>query len=178
MVQLKVPDKFDVIIIDPPWDYSDVGGFTSTNHDFDGNRGSTPYPTMKISEIQNIKLPSKDDCVLFCWTTQKFLPFTFNIIEKWGFKYKGIITWDKGIMGIGRTLRIQTEFCVLAFKGKPIFNGSKTRDIIREKRREHSRKPDSFYQLVETTTIGLKLDYFAREKRGGFFVYGNETGKF
>ena len=73
---------------------------------------------------------------------------------------------------------INDSFCLIAFKGNPIFNGSSERDIIRESRREHSRKPDAFYQYVERSTIGRKLEYFSREKRTNWEIYGNEVNKF
>ena len=57
---------FDVIVIDPPWDYSEKGGFSYKQHDFEGNRGGVDYSTMSINNIKNIKLPAKDDSVLFC----------------------------------------------------------------------------------------------------------------
>jgi len=70
-------------------------------------------------------------------------------------------------MGMGNTIRMQCEFCLLATKGNPILQGASERDIIRERRREHSRKPDSFYSMVDRLCVGRKLDHFSREKRNG-----------
>jgi N6-adenosine-specific RNA methylase IME4 len=169
---------FDVIAIDPPWEYSERGGFSSEQHDQDSNRGGVDYPTLTVEELKLLKLPSKDDCVLYLWTTHAFLRDSYNLLDAWGFTYKAVITWDKEKMGMGRNIRMQCEFCLLATKGNPLLQGSSVRDIIREPRREHSRKPIKFYELVETMTTGRKLDYFSREKRENWEVYGAESEKF
>ena len=170
--------KYEVIAIDPPWAYEEKGGLSSTDYNPETTRGTTTYPTMKVSEIKEINLPLMDNAVLFLWTTHAFLKDSFEILEHWGLKYKATLVWDKERMGMGRTIRLQCEFCLIAFKGNPIFNGSSERDIIREARREHSRKPDAFYQYVERSTIGRKLEYFSREKRTNWEIYGNEVEKF
>ena len=170
--------KYEVIAIDPPWAYEEKGGLSSTDYNPETTRGTTTYPTMKVNEIKEINLPLTDNAVLFLWTTHAFLKDAFEILEYWNLKYKATLVWDKERMGMGRTIRLQCEFCLIAFKGNPIFNGTSERDIIREARREHSRKPDAFYQYVERTTIGRKLEYFSREKRTNWEIYGNEVEKF
>jgi N6-adenosine-specific RNA methylase IME4 len=175
---ITIKDKFDVIAIDPPWAYDERGGYDSNTYDSDSNRGSVPYPTMTLKQISEINIPAKDNSVLFLWTTHAFLKDSFDLLDTWGFKYKATIVWDKERMGMGRNIRMQCEFCLLATKGNPIINGSSERDIIREARREHSRKPEAFYTMVERMTIGSKLDYFAREKRNNWEVYGAEIEKF
>jgi N6-adenosine-specific RNA methylase IME4 len=133
---------------------------------------------MTLTEISDIKLPLKDNAVVFLWTTHSFLHDAFHLIEQWNLIYKATMVWDKENMGIGRTIRMQCEFILIAIKGKPILNGSSERDIIREKRREHSRKPEAFYEFVERFTIGKRLDYFSRQKRENWDHYGAETEKF
>ena len=169
---------FDVIVMDPPWDYSEKGGFSYKQHDFEGNRGGVDYSTMSINDIKNIKLPAKDDSVLFLWTTHAFLKDSFSLLDEWGYNYKATIVWDKVNMGMGRVIRLQCEFCLLATIGSPIISGESERDIITEKRREHSRKPEAFYDMVERMCVGRKLDYFSREDRKEWSVYGAETNKF
>jgi len=174
----KLDGVFDVIVIDPPWAYNERGGFSVEQHDPDNNRGGVDYPTMTVEQISNITLPEKQSTVLFLWTTHAFLRDSFYLLDQWEYDYKATIVWDKELMGMGRNIRMQCEFCLLATKGNPILQGSSERDILREKRREHSRKPDVFYQMVERMTIGRRLDYFARSKREGWYVYGAETEKF
>lgn len=171
--KITIKDKYDVIVIDPPWQYAGDNG-TSENYDPDGFRSTCPYPTMSKEEIQNIKLPCANNCVLWLWTTNLFLKDSFELLDKWGFQLKSILTWDKEHIATGRWLRSQTEHCILAIKGKPFYNNTKWSTLIREKRTEHSKKPEIFYKMVDETCAGLKLDYFARTNREGWDVYGDE----
>ena len=99
-------------------------------------------------------------------------------MDKWGFEYKANLVWDKEKIGMGAWLRMQCEFCLVGIKGKPIWNNTKWRDIIREPRREHSRKPEIFYTMIEEITVGRKLNFFSREEKEGWTSYGNDTEKF
>jgi len=161
---------FDVIVVDPPWDYD-------REYDPEGSRIASPYPEMSLDELKELKLPAKDDSVLFLWTTQKFIWDAKELLDFWGYIYKAIITWDKEKMGMGAWFRMQCEFCLVGIKGHPIWNNTSYRDIIRESRREHSRKPDIFYEMVNNITVGRKLDYFSRENREGWISWGAENGK-
>jgi N6-adenosine-specific RNA methylase IME4 len=167
----SVSGLYDVISVDPPWQYG-------REYDAVSSRVASPYPEMSIEQIKAIELPFKDDAVLFLWTTHKFLPDSFEILKHWGFEYKATIVWNKEKMGMGAWFRMQCEFCLFAIKGTPFFNNTTERDIITEQRREHSRKPDSFFQMVNKVCTGKKLEYFAREKRNGWDVFGNDTAKF
>jgi len=166
-----ITDKYDVIVIDPPWPYG-------RKYDPKNSRVASPYPELNLEEISRIELPLKENAVIFLWTTHAFIRDAFKLVDLWGLNYKAIITWDKEKMGMGNTIRMQCEFCLLCIKGKPLINGSSERDIIREPRREHSRKPEVFYSIVERLTTGKRLDYFAREKRENWDIYGAETEKF
>ncbi len=162
---------FDVIAIDPPWPYG-------REYDPNGSRVANPYPEMSLEDIAAIDLPAADDCVLFLWTTHRFLPDAFNLMKTWGFEYKATLVWDKERIGMGAWVRMQCEFCLIGIKGRPFWSNTSLRDILREPRREHSRKPESFYQFVDAVTRGRKLDFFSREKRDGWESFGNETTKF
>ena len=85
------------------------------------------------------------------------------------------MTWGKDKIGIGKWLRAQTEHCILAVRGKPLFTGESSSTLLLAKRGGHSEKPEEFYKLVEKTCHGRKLDYFARKKREGWDVYGDEV---
>ena len=163
--------KFELIVIDPPWAYE-------SNYDPDGRRGACPYPTMHQEQLKNMDMPSSDNCIIWLWTTQRFIWDAKELLTYWGFEYKAILTWDKDIMGIGQWLRMQTEFCLLGIKGKPIWDVTDMRDILREQRREHSRKPEMFYELIDKYFVGRKLDYFSRQLRNGWDVIGNDLNKF
>jgi len=162
---------FDVIVIDPPWQYG-------TKYDPNGRRAANPYPEMSLEEIAKINLPASNDCILWLWTTHKFMRHSFDLLDQWGFRDVAIVTWVKDRMGLGSWLRSQSEFCIMAVKGSPKVNLTNQTTIINGALREHSRKPDEFYQFVDSLCIGYKLDYFSREKRDGWVVFGNDTEKF
>jgi len=170
-VMAKIDGLFEVISIDPPWNYGRA-------YDPDSSRVANPYPEMTQSELLSIELPFADDSVCLLWTTQAFIFDAKELLDKWGFTYKATIVWDKEKMGMGAWLRMQCEFCLIGIKGNPAWNNTKYRDIIREPRREHSRKPDCFFEMIEEITVGRRLEYFSRENRKGWEVYGNETNKF
>lgn len=169
----EVPDGlFDVIVMDPPWAYG-------TKYNAEGRRVANPYPEMTQEQLKAIQLPAADNCVLFLWTTHKFIWDAKELLNHWGFEYRNMLVWDKQLMGMGNLFRMRCEFCLVATKGKPFFNDiHNLEDIISEKRREHSRKPEAFYDMVNSLCIGRKLDYFSRSEREGWEVFGNDTNKF
>lgn len=170
---IEKPDGlFDVIAIDPPWNYG-------TSFDADGRRVANPYPEMTQEQLKALEIPAKDNCVMFLWTTQKFIWDAKELLDTWGFTYRSMIVWDKEKIGMGDLIRMQCEFCLVGIKGSPVFKDNHSvRDIIREPRREHSRKPEEFYRIVDDLCAGRKLDFFSREERTGWFSYGNDTKKF
>jgi len=164
---VKLPEGlFDVIAVDPPWNYGRA-------YDPESSRVANPYPEMTQSELLQLEIPGKDNSILFLWTTHAFIWDAKELMNKWGYTYKATIVWNKQKIGMGAWYRMQCEFCLFGIKGKPFFNNTTYRDIIEEPRREHSRKPEAFYDMVEATTTGRRLDYFAREKREGWEVYGS-----
>lgn len=168
----KQPDGlFDVIAIDPPWAYG-------REYDPETSRVANPYPEMPQSELLKIELPVKNDAVLFLWTTHAFIFDAKELMDKWGFTYKACMVWNKEKIGMGAWLRMQCEFCLVGIKGKPFWNNTTYRDIISSPRREHSRKPDEFFDMVANITAGRRLEYFSREKRDGWEIFGNDTNKF
>lgn len=169
---LAPPDGlFDVIVIDPPWSYDRQPADS-------GMRGEVDYATMTIAELQTLVLPSAPDCVLWLWTTNSFMHEAYQLLEAWGFTAKTILTWDKVHMGMGNWLRNVTEHCILAVKGHPIVTLTNQTTLLRETRREHSRKPDAFYALVDALCPGRKYEHFSRTARPGWKGYGVEADRF
>jgi N6-adenosine-specific RNA methylase IME4 len=160
--------EYDTIVIDPPWD---MGKYNQASF-----AAGTPYPTMTIEEIKNMNVPAKDNCVLWLWTTNRFLHEAYHIIESWGFTPKSVLTWVKTGLYVGVWLRSRTEHCILAVKGKPIWQLNSQSTVITAKNPGHSIKPDEFYDLVDSLCYGRKLDYFAREPREGWITYGTLEG--
>ena len=100
---------FQVIVADPPWQYDS------------GN--SLPYPTMPLEDIKAMPVReiADENAILWLWTTNAHLPVAFDVVAAWGFEYKTLLTWVKDRMGTGEWLRGQTEHCMLAARGKPVF---------------------------------------------------------
>jgi len=164
--------KFEVIVIDPPWKYGTI-------YDPNGRRVSSPYPEMSQEELLKLNIPSSDNSMLFLWTTHRFIWDAKELLDNWGFVYRNILVWDKEIIGMGDLFRMQCEFCLVGIKGKPILVNNHTyRDIIKEQRREHSRKPEKLYEIINELCVGRKLDFFSRQHREGWEVIGNDIGKF
>jgi len=168
----KLPSgKFEVVVMDPPWAYG-------RDYDPQGSRVANPYPEMAQDELLALDPPFAHDAVLFLWTTHQFIWDAKELLDNWGFEYKATLVWDKEKMGIGYWFRMQCEFCLVAIKGKPIWQNTQWRDVIREARREHSRKPEIFYKMVEQITVGRRLDFFSRNQRDGWEAFGNDTTRF
>lgn len=168
---------YNVISIDPAWNYEGENK-NITSYDANGRRVANPYPEMSTQEIKDIKLPLLNDSVVFLWTTHKFLPDAFDILKNWNLNYKATLVWNKEKIGMGAWFRMQCEFCLVGIKGKPYWDNTTYRDIINEPRRQHSRKPDAFFDMVDKITLGRKLEYFSREKREGWDVFGNDVNKY
>lgn len=171
-------DKYDVVVIDPPWKYDESDESDETTYDSEGRRVASPYPEMSLEEIkENLSenLKTEKDCVLWCWVTNNFMKEAYELVEFLGFKVKTILTWDKQIMGLGAWLRNRTEHCLLCIKGKPIWDNKKYTTLISEKRTKHSVKPESFYEMVDKICYGKRLDYFSGKTRKGWDVYGDEV---
>lgn len=169
-----LPDgKHHVIVIDPPWRYD----ARAENRDV---RGTVDYPDMSIEEICALPIGklAEDNCILWLWTTNAFMRDAFKCLDAWGFAEKTILTWDKERIGVGHWLRNVTEHCILAVRGKPVVELTNQSTILRAPRREHSRKPDEFYDLVEKLCPGSKVEIFAREPRKGWSSWGAEQEKF
>ncbi len=132
---------------------------------------------MDVDEIKSMPVGdiAADDAILWLWATNAHLRVAFDVAEAWGFEYKTLLTWVKNRMGTGEWLRGQTEHCMLAVRGKPVFlHGSHT-TVIEAARHEHSRKPEEFYVLVEAMCPGSKLELFARRERDGWRQFGDEV---
>lgn len=170
-LDINFDKSYSCIVIDPPWGYG-------TEYDPNGRRAANPYPEMTLEQIKDIKLPTTNDCVLWLWTTHKFMRHSFDIIDTWGFRDVSILTWKKDRIGLGSWLRSQSEFCIMCVKGSPVVNLSNQSTVIEGKLREHSRKPDEFYSMVDSLCVGTKLDYFSREQRNGWDTFGNDESKF
>ena len=176
--------KYRTIVADPPWKYGKWGKGSSNalyaNKDFNIET-DLPYSYMSVDEIK--ALPIKDlaneNCELYLWTTQKYLPDAFEVLKSWGFKYCQTLTWCKTPMGTGQggVYCPTTEFLLLGRKGK----APKVKRIdttwwnAKRAWKTHSRKPEIFQNIIETVSESPRLEMFARRQREGWDVFGNEV---
>ena len=119
-----------------------------------------------------------DDAVLWLWTTNAYLDAAHQLTKGWGFEVKTVLTWAKTQLGMGDWLRGQTEHCILAVRGRPVVELAGQSTLLTAKRREHSRKPEEFYSLVESLCPGSKVELFARQPRDGCATWGAESDRF
>lgn len=174
-LKIKPPkNSYRTIVIDPPWDMQKI------ERDVTPNQVGFDYPTMSEEELESFHIPADTNCHIYLWTTQKFLPMAFRLLDRWGFKYIFTMVWHKpgGFQPFGLP-QYNCEFVLFGRKGNMDFLDTKQFFCaFNAPRREHSRKPDEFYQLVKRVSPEPRIDIFSREKREGFDQYGNETELF
>ena len=180
--------KYKTILADLPW--MEVGGGKI-------KRGADRhYPLMKTKDI--IALPvvdfAEDNAHLYLWVTNNFLQDGLNVMKAWGFNYKTMITWGKDKMGLGQYFRGMTEHMLFGVRGVlpyKIVDDKRQQgktlietmyedefpegNIFYAPRGEHSKKPEASYQMIEKVSYPDYLELFARDKRSGWSVWGNEV---
>jgi len=171
---VAIAGQYKTIIIDPPWPKEKIERLERPYQEPD-----LDYPTMTIEAIKKINLPFAERCHVYLWTTQKFLPTAFEIFETWEAKYIQTLVWHKnvGFTPFGLFMN-NVEFVLFGRRGNLSLLKAGIKAVFNGKVREHSRKPDEFYDLVRKASPEPRIDIFSREKRGGFDQFGNETAKF
>ena len=164
---------FRVILADPPWAFR-----TYSKKDVVPARGEQPYRVMSLKDLK--ALPVQDvaanDCLLHLWTVSHLQRQAFEVAEAWGFTPVSIsLVWDKGRIGMGYWTRQECEICHLFKRGRPRRLNKGVRQMIREPRREHSRKPDTQYERIERLSAGPYLELFARQSRPGWMSWGDQV---
>jgi N6-adenosine-specific RNA methylase IME4 len=160
------PTTFPVIVIDPPWRYDNVA-----------TRGAAEdhYPTMSLDELAALQLPAAADAHIYLWVTNSFLRPGFDLLDAWGFTYKTTLTWCKPQIGMGNWFRNSTEHVLFGVKGRLPTQRNDVPTWFVADRTRHSAKPESFYDLVESCSPGPYFEMFARRRRFGWHVWGNEA---
>jgi N6-adenosine-specific RNA methylase IME4 len=165
---------YSCLVIDPPWPMEKI------ELDKMPWQVGFDYPTMSEEELAAWPLPqmADADCHLYLWTTHKYLPTALRLAERWGFNYQCLMTWVKSRGFTPFSWMYSTEHVLFCRKGNlPLLKLGMRLDF-QGKSRQHSRKPDEFYDIVRQASPAPRLDIFGREQREGFDVYGNEPDKF
>ncbi len=154
---------YRTILVDPPWQYGVWGN---------------SYLTVEQIKAIPVKSLANKNCELYLWTTQKYLPDSFEVLKAWGFKYCQTLTWCKKPMGKGQggVYTPTTEFLILARLGKmPKVERIDTTWWEVKRQNKHSKKPECFQDIIETVSEAPRLEMFARRYRMGWDVWGNEV---
>lgn len=174
------PLSAEVIVADPPWRfdlYSAKGEEKSPQ---------AQYECMPIDAIKALPVGqlARGDCWLFLWVTAPLLPEGLETLQAWGFRYVTTLAWrkmtknGKRAMGPGYVARSMHENILVGAVGSPAY-GPALPSIFDGVRREHSRKPDEFYALVDRfAPDAWKIDLFSRQSRAGWITWGNQATKF
>lgn len=174
---------YRTIVADPPWKYGKWGkaSIAPRGSSYEPQDSKMPYKTMSVEEICAMRIANlaAEDCDLYLWTTSKYLPAAFKVVDAWGFKYCQTLTWCKKPKGTGQggLYCPTTEHLILARRGK--MPKGKTRldttwwEVKRPMR--HSQKPEFFQDMIEQMSNGPRLELFARRERPGWDVWGNEV---
>lgn len=174
--------SFATILADPPWQFQNRTGKMAPEH-----KRLNRYGTMVLDDI--LALPvnqlATDTAHLYLWVPNALLPEGLRVLEAWGFQYKSNLVWHKvrkdggpDGRGVGFYFRNTTELVLFGVKGKnarTLPPGRSQVNIIRSMKREHSRKPDEMYEIVEACSPGPRLELFARGSRPGWTTWGNQA---
>lgn len=181
--------KFGTILADPPWQFQNRTGKMAPEH-----KRLNRYDTMDLKEIMElpVHMYAAERSHLYLWVPNALLEDGLRVMKAWGFEYKSNIVWHKvrkdggsDGRGVGFYFRNVTELVLFGVRGKGVRTlqpGRTQVNFLATRKREHSRKPDEFYDIVESCSWGPYLELFARTKREGWTVWGNQapegTGEF
>lgn len=174
--------KYKTVLADPPWQFQNRTGKMAPEH-----RRLSRYPTMTLREICDLPVEAiaAETAHLYLWVPNALLPEGLQVMDHWGFSYKSNIIWYKirkdggpDRRGVGFYFRNVTEVLLFGVRGKnarTLQRGRTQENIISTQKREHSRKPDEQYRLIEECSPGPRIELFARGPRVGWTVWGNQA---
>ena len=180
MMFAAIGKKYRTIVADPPWPLPMSGlGQRRVNGQHARLEQELPYETMSLKEIRCLRIAdlAAEDAVLFCWTTNRFLRDAFEIVEGWGARFAFVMTWVKG-GGIQTPVTpcFNAEFIVVGKFGRPVWLETKAFQTANFwPRREHSEKPEEFYDLLRRVSPAPRVDIFNRRPIAGFDSIGDES---
>jgi N6-adenosine-specific RNA methylase IME4 len=174
-------EHYGTILIDPPWRFQNRTGKVAPEH-LRLNR----YSTLSLEDMK--KLPVGElgatSSHLYMWCPNALLPDGLELMKAWGYSYKTNLIWYKvrkdggpDGRGVGFYFRNVTEVVLFGIKGKlrTLPPARSQTNIIVQRKREHSKKPDEQYQLIEDCSPGPHLELFARERQPGWDAWGDQV---
>jgi N6-adenosine-specific RNA methylase IME4 len=176
-----VEGGFQTVLADPPWRFANRTGKVAPEH-----RRLDRYDTMDLEAIKQLPVGSHaaENSHLYLWVPNALLPEGLAVMESWGYRYVSNIVWAKRRAdggpdgrGVGFYFRNVTELILFGVKGRmrTLPPGRSQVNMLETRKREHSRKPDELYDLIEACSPGPHLELFARYLRPGWHVWGNEA---
>lgn len=176
------PVRFGAILADPPWQFANRTGKMAPEH-----RRLSRYRTMTFEEIE--AMPIADACAatahLYLWVPNALLAEGLSVMTAWGFTYKTNLVWHKvrkdggsDGRGVGFYFRNVTELVLFGVRGKnarTLQPGRRQVNLLSTRKREHSRKPDELYDVIEACSAGPYLELFARGTRPGWVGWGDQA---
>lgn len=173
---------FGTILADPPWQFANRTGKMAPEH-----KRLSRYSTMKLQEIMELPISqlALPKCHLYLWVPNALVLEGLEVMKRWGFTYKTNLVWFKirkdggpDGRGVGFYFRNVTELVLFGTRGKnnrTLAPGRRQVNIIRSRKREHSRKPDELYDVIERCSPGPYLELFARHHKNKWVQWGNEV---
>jgi len=174
--------RFGTILADPPWQFQNRTGKVAPEH-----KRLNRYGTMKLDAICDLPVAkiAADPSHLYLWVPNALLPDGLRVLDAWGFRYVSNIVWHKvrkdggsDGRGVGFYFRNVTELLLFGVRGKnarTLAPGRSQVNLIASRKREHSRKPDEQYRLIEDCSWGPRLEMFSRGERRGWTVWGDQA---
>jgi N6-adenosine-specific RNA methylase IME4 len=177
-------NAFGSILADCPWRFQNCTGKVAPEH-----KRLRRYSTMELSEICALPVAelAAPAAHLYLWVPNALLREGLDVMAAWGFTYKSNIVWHKvrkdggsDGRGVGFYFRNVTELVLFGIRGKnarTLAPGRRQVNVIATRKREHSRKPDELYSVIEACSPGPRVELFARSTRAGWHAWGDELGR-
>jgi N6-adenosine-specific RNA methylase IME4 len=177
-----VADGYGTVLADPPWRFANRTGKVAPEH-----KRLRRYATMALEEIAAVPVAdlAAPRSHLYLWVPNALLREGLEILEAWGFRYVTNLVWYKVRMdggpdgrGVGFYFRNVTEILLFGVRGRnarTLAAGRRQVNVMATRKREHSRKPDELYPIVEACSPGPRLELFARHRRQGWAAWGDEV---
>ncbi len=174
--------RFGTVLADPPWRFVNRTGKVAPEH-----RRLARYPTLEVEDICALPVAAHLDDTAHCylWVPNALLPDGLRVMQAWGFEYKSNIVWHKvrkdggsDGRGVGFYFRNVTELLLFGVRGRnarTLAPGRRQVNLMSSRKREHSRKPDEQYELIEGCSWGPYLELFGRGVRRDWTVWGNQA---